>query len=427
MDDFGTNEVTQSPLYQAGLGFGVTIDGTEIGLVPNALSVTPDKTYVVQNTGTGRVRVRWPNLQRTGTVDVRFEWITIPQLRELERLCGPSPRPRTFSYAGKTYTTRSFKLSVTPEGEQGRYVTVELEFFAQLPPIAPPIGFGSLLTPETRFTETNAMLADSYQTAQGTLLQTEEGDWFLRSGNDLTMIGSARVQAVTTAERDARTTLLFGWSRARLQVFSIRGGTMRFLKEIVPPEGTQSVRYTGHTLDFLVQDGAGITAISESLATGARGLASWLSPSAPYLSESNRAFGSFVEAGVALVTDPNTVEPCGYPLYVSESGAIPLSVQDTDSGVIYATQQPGLIASAHRVSRRDQVFTLGVAERDYRTVDRLLARQAGIAGEDSPYQVTEQGLSLSQNGFNEIFQYRGVIKVTRTGLLTRYGLYRSTG
>lgn len=421
--EHGTGDVTRATLYQSGLGLGVVIDGNELDLDPVAMTVTPDSSVATQDTGTGRVRVLWPGAGRTGTVDVTFE-ITPAERRDLERLCAPRAGRRTFSYGGRVYTTRAFKIDVSDADEQGRYETVELSFYAQLPSASPPPGFGSRLIPEVRFSQLDGEITDALDTPQGTLVQTRRGTWF-QLGQGVTELGSAPILAAGVATRDAQTSVLYGFSGPDLVAYSVRG-RLTFLRSVALDAGLQDLRVSAAGVECLIRDAQGLRAEFISLASGARGPADWLPPGQTHVALGENLGGSFVSDGV-LISGACEPVPCGLPLYVKASADAALFMMPVAQGALLGSMTPGVIASVHPTSADGSVVTLRGSGEARVTHDPAVAFQSGafVTRVISPFQVTRNGLSAWQPGFDTVFRYGGVIKVLGNRLVTRFGIYRS--
>ncbi|WP_155299038.1 hypothetical protein [Deinococcus kurensis] len=424
--EHGTDDVTRATLYQSALGLGVVIDGIELDVAPSAMTVTPDSSVAVQDTGTGRVRVLWPGAARTGTVDVTFEYLTHAERRDLERLCAPRAGRRTFTYGGRVYVTRAFKFDSSASDGQGLYETVELSFYAQLPSETPPPGFGSRLVPDVRFTQLGGMIVDAVDSPAGTLVQTVSDTWFAVRDGTVTSLGGFRMHALGAVTRDSTTTLLCGLIGSELAVLNVRMDRFSSIRTYPLPEGTQDVRLSALGADVLWSDGQGLRAEFLDFTTGLRGPVSWFSPGQQYVARGAGLLGSFVADGVMVSGQADPV-PCGLPLYLRSGADVPLSLIPVAQGALIGTQQPGVLASVHPVSVSGNVTQLHGAAITHAVGDSALARQTGafVTRTVSPFQVTASGLSAWQPGFQNVFQYGGVIKVLGTRLVTRYGIYRS--
>lgn len=424
--EFGTNPVTLPTTYQAGLVPGLTIDGVTLDVLLTKLGVTPDENFTVQNTGTGRVRVVWPAVQRSGTVDAKVAGVDKDTLQRIEFLCGRAGE-HTVVYDGSVFSTNFISTSPVVSDEQGLSFDVDLEFYGKLPPVNPPPGYGSQLIPDVRSSQLDDFLQDAFDAGIGTLLLTRSGRWFFQRGEVIEPLGTLPLTNAQVTVRDDRTVLLAGLEANVLVVCTARNARLVELRRFTLPAGTQSWRLGAQSVEYLTLSGTTVQARSVNIASGLTTRAPWQTGAALAVGATTAAF---TDAGVLLTGAVTEIHAGAVPVYVAPAEAAgTLFMTRTPGGVLLGTQDSGMIAVERRAHWDEAlgVWMIGDITARYPCATASLGRQAGLftSGGPSPWRVDAQGLSVAQRGFQTPFFYPGVIKLVGEKVLTPYGLYRS--
>lgn len=429
--EYGTDEVFIPTRYQTGVGFGISIDGIELDAAPSMLNVTPDKTFIVQDTGMGRIRVRWPNMQRYGAVDIRIDGLTEQELRQLEMMCAGSGKVKKVSHAGRIYTTRFITLDIEPYGEQVIRYTANLSFHGALPAVTPPPGYGSQLVPEVRFTQTEGRIIQAALTQQGLIVQNEDGGLYSAYKQQTTPLGQAG-NVTHMLPRDEDTTLLFEQDGGNLNVLSARNGRLKLVQTIPIPAGTVDMQPRAQVVDFLTKESASVDIFrvkQAMISTGRLSKPEWYAPNQQVALTGTLGTKVTFDQGQLLVVTPGTVQLGGSvpSTIVAPGTSVPQAVQLESGTAHFSTREAGVIAARHRTLQGDGYLRLSREREIKGTPDNAPSFQSGFfqGTELSPYQVTPAGLSVAQPGFAQTFQYAGVIQVLGQRLVTPYGVYRS--
>ena len=128
------------------------INNVDTGIPVDNISISPNDSYTIQETGFGTIKTMWPHLSLSGEVQLFIKFVSETDANKLNTLVQASNTNYFIAFAGYVFKAESIDISIKPNAQSINRLDVTLSFYGQLPYSSPVFrpGFSTKTTPEGR-------------------------------------------------------------------------------------------------------------------------------------------------------------------------------------------------------------------------------------------------------------------------------------